>query len=162
MNMTDERIKYQFKIILRSINQRCNDKSQISYPWYGGKGIKNYLTEEDIEYMWNRDNAKDMDKPSIDRIDSDKNYEFDNCRFIELYDNIGKMNHENKCKSILQLDLNGNLIKEWSSVIIASQELKLNRGNIASCARGVHNRKSVGGFIWRYKEFSEKLQAIKL
>jgi hypothetical protein len=55
---------------------------------------------DDLEFLWNRDNASQMDRPSIDRIDSKGHYVLTNCRFIELLDNIrrkrgvGKLNME--------------------------------------------------------------------
>lgn len=55
---------------------------------YGRRGIKFLMTIEDFEYLWNRDNANGMDRPSIDRIDTDGNYILDNCRFIELRENM--------------------------------------------------------------------------
>jgi group I intron endonuclease len=50
-------------------------------------------------------------------------------------------------KSILQYDLNGNLIKEWLSVPEAKKWL--GKGDIVGC---LYNRqKQAGGFIWKYK-----------
>jgi hypothetical protein len=49
-------------------------------------------------------------------------------------------------KVVLQYDLCGNLIKEWSSL----SEIDLNISNIANCCRGI--AKSAGGYIWRYKD----------
>ena len=56
---------------------------------------------------------------------------------------------EKLSKPILQYSLEGSFIKEWSSMILVSKTLNLNRGNITSCCKG--KNKSVGGFIWRYK-----------
>jgi hypothetical protein len=46
------------------------------------------LTIEEIKTLWFRDNASQLTRPSLDRIDNDKGYSFDNCRFIELLENI--------------------------------------------------------------------------
>lgn len=66
---------------------RCNRPSAKSYPNYGGRGIKMLLSMSDVEFIWNRDGAAGMDRPSLDRINSDGHYEFGNCRFIELVQN---------------------------------------------------------------------------
>lgn len=70
-----------------AINQRCNNSNSSGYRWYGKKGIRNHLSVNDVKFLYLRDKAKEMKRPSIDRIDSQKNYFIINCRFIELSDN---------------------------------------------------------------------------
>ena len=67
----------------KSIMSRCYHKDH----WYSNHNIKNYLTPEDLKMLWFRDKAYEMDKPSIDRIDSSKDYSVANCRYIEFRDN---------------------------------------------------------------------------
>lgn len=59
--------------------------------YYKDKGIKNFLSVDNLKTIWFRDKAYEMKKPSIDRIDSNKNYCFDNCRYIEMSENISRM-----------------------------------------------------------------------
>lgn len=75
---------------LQYIKQRCNNPNHKSYKYYGGRGIKNFLTKDDIKYLWFRDKAYLMEKPSIDRKDNDGNYIFYNCQYIEFVQNINK------------------------------------------------------------------------
>ena len=63
--------------------QRCTNKNHTAYKYYGGKGIKFELTLKEIKILWLRDNAFEMEKPSIDRKNAKLNYTFDNCRFLE-------------------------------------------------------------------------------
>lgn len=72
---------------LQGLRKRCNYPKQDSYSRYGGRGIKALLTVEDIKQLWFRDRAADMEYPSIDRVDSNKNYTYENCRFIEMREN---------------------------------------------------------------------------
>ncbi len=81
------------------IKQRCNNPNTRNYKHYGGRGIKCLMTFEELKYLWNRDKAYNMDRPSIDRIDNDGNYEVSNCEFMELRDNIKKMNVNLKKKT---------------------------------------------------------------
>ena len=78
-------------ICLANINQRCYNSKRVGYKYYGGKGIKNYLSSKDIKYLWFRDKAYLLKKPSIDRINSNKSYTMDNCRFIEMVENIRRI-----------------------------------------------------------------------
>jgi len=64
---------------LNYIKARCNDPRNK----YFKLGIKCFITEEQLLYLWQRDKADLMKWPSIDRIDSTGNYHLDNCRYIE-------------------------------------------------------------------------------
>lgn len=73
---------------------RCINPKYKSYPRYGGKGIKFLITMDELKYIWSRDKASLMRKPSLDRINNDGDYAIENCRFIELSENCTKGNHE--------------------------------------------------------------------
>ena len=139
------REKYPFKKLLKNLRQRCENPNQPAYKYYGKKGVKCLLMEQDLKFLWRRDNAHLLKQPSIDRIDNNRDYCLDNCRFIEMKENAGR----NKRKSILQFDLNGKLLKEWNSLISASKKLGIGIGNITLVAQG--KRKTTGGYIWKYK-----------
>jgi len=74
----------------RGAKARCNNQNNNRYNSYGKRGIKFLLTKEELKKLWFRDKAFNMIKPSIDRINNDGNYEFNNCRFIELKANLLK------------------------------------------------------------------------
>ena len=54
-----------------------------------------------------------------------------------------------RAKAVLQYDLDGNFIKEYVSANNADDELGLGHGNVYSACIG--KKKSVGGFMWRFK-----------
>lgn len=56
----------------------------------------------------------------------------------------------NLTKQIVQLNLNSVIIKNYNSIISASQETKISKSNISGVLRGV--RKTAGGFVWKYLE----------
>jgi hypothetical protein len=94
-NRIDKRIKEYDKThpwirTLVSINQRCNNPKNERYNQYGKRGIKNYLTKEDIKFLWVRDRAFEMMQPTIDRKDNDGHYELSNCQFLELIEHNKK------------------------------------------------------------------------
>ena len=67
--------------------QRCTNPKASAYPKYGAKGIKFFMTVNEVKRLWFRDKAIELEQPSIDRLDSTKHYTYDNCQFIELREN---------------------------------------------------------------------------
>lgn len=55
-----------------------------------------------------------------------------------------------KSKTVLQYDLQDNLIKEFPSIMQAHRELGFSQGNINKCCKG--KRKTAYGYKWKYKE----------
>jgi hypothetical protein len=59
--------------------------------------------------------------------------------------------HINKWSGfIIQYDLNGEKIKEWSSTYEAATILKISRSNITRCLK--KHQHQANGFIWKYKK----------
>lgn len=144
----DYKKKYPWKKIFQSIKTRCNSPKYINYKDYGGRGIECRITVDELKELWFRDQAYEMVKPSIDRKDNDGHYEFDNCQYIELKDNVSKRNTEVLSLQILQYSKSKEFIKKWNSIRKASKELHIDNADITKCARG--RLKSAGGFIWKY------------
>lgn len=63
-----------------------------SYPCKNWTVREHTLTIAQIKELWFRDNAGELKKPSIDRIDPTKGYVKENCRFIELSENQSRAN----------------------------------------------------------------------
>jgi hypothetical protein len=53
-------------------------------------------------------------------------------------------------KKIIQLNKQGEFIKEWSSQKIAGKKLNIIPSDISACCRG--KQKTAGGYIWKFKE----------
>jgi hypothetical protein len=51
-----------------------------------------------------------------------------------------------KSTPVLQYDLKGNFIKEWSTI---AEPLKLGFGDVDAALRG--KQKTAGGYIWKFK-----------
>ena len=84
--------------IYKTAKQRCVNPNSGAYPWYGAKGVRFLLTREQFLYLWIRDNAHALSRPSIDRINPRGHYVQSNCRFIELSANIGRCNTPEKAR----------------------------------------------------------------
>jgi hypothetical protein len=135
----------------KAVRQRCNDKNANNYKYYGGRGIKCYLTTEDIKFLWFRDKAYLMKEAHLSRKNHNKNYILNNCFFSNKNQNVGESNKRNKSIPILQFDKQGEFIKEWESITLASKENLGEISNISKCAKRINGYKSVKGFIWRFK-----------
>lgn len=76
------------------IKERCNNPKRNNYKNYGAKGIECLLSIADLRYLWDRDKAEFMIRPTIHRLDSDDDYILSNCIFIDWKDHckISKRN----------------------------------------------------------------------
>ena len=72
---------------------------------------------------------------------------FDKDRFLKKDEYKTK-----KCKKVLQIDLNGNLIAEFIGVRIAGKETGIDHRSISAVAAGSKIRKTAGGYQWKYKD----------
>ncbi len=140
------KLNHPWLTTLSNIQQRCTNPKFPKFEYYGGKGIKCLITSDELKELWFRDKAYLMNKSSIDRKNSKKNYTFDNCQFIELNINCCK---ESK-KLVLQFDLQNNFIREFKSVTEAGKKLNIHKTGISACCRG--KQKTSIGYIWKYKE----------
>lgn len=52
-------------------------------------------------------------------------------------------------KKINQYDLNNNFIKQWNSIIEASNTLKIDTSSISKVCK--NKRKTAGGYVWKYE-----------
>jgi len=78
--------------IWRDMKGRCKYVYDISYKWYGGKGIK-VCNEWQISYQAFKNWALASgynDNLTIDRINSNKDYSPDNCQWLTNAENIAK------------------------------------------------------------------------
>lgn len=88
------------------IRNRCRSAY---FKSYGGKGIECRISLEEVKFLWFRDKAMNLKRPSIDRIDNDGHYEVTNCRFIELSENSQKGSKKSSLRCINgHLYANGN------------------------------------------------------
>lgn len=75
----------------RRIKTRCiYDKNSSYYK----RGVKCEITISELKILWFRDEASKLKQPSIDRKNSRKDYTFDNCRYIELSENLKRKKGE--------------------------------------------------------------------
>ena len=110
--------------IWRAMRRRCSDKNQLSYTWYGGKGIIVCDEWDSYENFKSWAIAKGYEENlSIDRIDNDGDYTPDNCRWAT---NLTQGNNTTRNKKIT---FNGETlnISQWSRKLGGKGSLVANR-----------------------------------
>lgn len=132
--------------IYYGMRERCYNFKNHKYNLYGGKGIK--ICEEWLnDYLcfkeWSYANgySEDIKGISIDRIDSDKDYEPNNCQWISISENSAKANrgrHKNKHKhkSIIGIRDNGEVI-EIINISDFCRKYNLGRSSVSHRINGI-------------------------
>jgi len=143
----------RFYNIYYSIIARCNDKNN---KYYGGKGIKcEWETfEEFYKDMYDTYKA-DL---TIDRIDSNKDYCKENCRWAtykeQAKEKVGKtsliknLGGYDNSRAVNQYSLDDKFIKNYKSARLASRQLNMDNSSITKCCKG--KMKTAGGYKWEY------------
>lgn len=144
-------------------------ESILNQRWDNGNGYKdNKLFFSDIqEYGWiegfyhiviednlTKQEAEDLEKKLIKKYNSqNKDYGYNLA--------IGGVCCSTNAVKVCQYDLNGNFIKEYSSIAEAT---RINKGvydsSIRACCRG--KRSSAGGYIWKFTNEETKIKKGKI
>ena len=87
--------------VWRGMKRRCHSTSDKNYDIYGGRGIAvcdEWRNNFQAFYDWAMANGYDENAPTgqctIDRVDNDKGYSPDNCRWVDM-----KVQNNNKHKT---------------------------------------------------------------
>ena len=142
------------------------------YHDYGKKGIKFCITPDEMDALWVRDKGHLMDRPCIDRIDSNGNYQFSNCQFVEL-----RVNASNRMKGVRMTAINRRnrsdaMIKRLSKLenVLTNEKLReeLTNGktiwalaNEYQYTLGALYRRIVADKILSIDEFKEENERLK-
>lgn len=102
------------------IIQRCENPNHERYKSYGGRGITvcaEWRQSYRVFEKWANEHGYDVNAKShqctLDRIDNDKGYSPDNCRFV---DNRTQCNNKRSNKNITIDDITHS-IQEWSRIV---------------------------------------------
>lgn len=120
-----DKVTRKIHSIWHGMKCRCNTASSGSYERYGSKGVKVCKEWENnfyAFYNWSLANGY-ADGLTIDRIDSDGDYEPSNCRWVDY------VLQANNRKTNVRLCYNGesHTIAEWSNLLNISRNVLYNR-----------------------------------
>lgn len=106
--------KHRLYRIYQNMKNRCYRKNDKYYSIYGGRGIKicdEWLNDFAIFAEWALNNGY-ADTLSIDRINTNGNYEPSNCRWIDNFE------QSNNRRTTRQITYNGetHTVREWAKI----------------------------------------------
>ncbi len=153
-----------FQRMYDGMKQRCYNPKNKRYENYGGKGIRispewlhfeTFVDDMFIDYEKLKNNSLDLrTSPSIDRIDSNKNYSKENCKWIKYGENSAK----DKKIPIVRMDFDNNILATYESMTEAVKELKyvqfgamkmeVSISQIHNCCN--HKSKHHVGYRWEF------------
>lgn len=76
--------------VWKAMRQRCNNKNNKAFGWYGAKGIVVCARWNDFAVFLHDMGQRPSAKHDIDRIDSSGNYEPQNCRWLTRKENSSR------------------------------------------------------------------------
>jgi hypothetical protein len=114
---------------------RCNNEESKDYPRYGQRNIKvccDWLVSCKLFYEWSLENGYGHNL-QIDRIDNDKGYSPENCRWVTRLEQARNKKFVTKIEKIKNAV---DLLKKGKSRIEICKELNLSYGIVKSIHRG--------------------------
>lgn len=119
---------------------------------------KNKISESNKGKCLSEETKKKLSEANKGKNTGEKNYLYGKHLSEETKRKISEANkgklvgaNNPHATKVNQYDLDGNIIKIWSSIVDASRELKMSKQSIYQCCSNCYtNCKTAGGFIWRY------------
>lgn len=149
---------FKHEILCASLTKqeaRNKEKEYISYYKQGGKS---YNITDGGEGIWGYHFTEEQRK----RLSESRKGIKQSPKTIakRVAKNTGKVRTDEQkmktSKPVVQYDLQGNFIAEYFGINEASRQTGINNAHIGDCCNNIRNRKSAGGFIWRFKGDSSK------
>lgn len=139
--------KYNTRLytIWRSMKQRCYNKNNIRYKHYGGRGVAvcdEWLNDFMTFYTWAVSHGYD-DNLTIDRIDVNKNYEPNNCRWLTL----PQQNRNTRRNRYFTINGVTKCLKDWCiqyNVPYSTVQHRLKQGSTIEEALSLSERSFIG------------------
>lgn len=107
--------KHRLYHVLQGVKNRCYNVNHNAYNRYGGRGItvcEEWLNDFQTFYDWSMNNGY-QDDLSIDRIDNNKGYSPDNCRWVDR-----KTQQRNRRTAInITIDGETRCLSEWCELL---------------------------------------------
>lgn len=165
----DKYNKSKLGVISRMYRGQCSTSKRRGHdkPSYSFDELKSFLLNSDtfnkLYTNWITSNYNKWVKPSLDRLDDNKGYSFNNIQLMtwkENFDKASKCTSEGKFKhggggkkQVSMFSKDGVLLKTFESAVEANRVTKVNIGNLNRCCN--NHIKYAGGFIWKFSNEKE-------
>lgn len=132
--------------------KRCEKPKNKMFKWYGEKGIKVIYSLKEFIY-WYIKESEGFSRPTVDRINHNNDYNFDNIQIVEKSENskerIFRLGTPKQRRKVI-VSKNGIDIFTALSTLSAAILVNGYQRNVYSVCRGL--RKSHRGFKFRFLE----------
>ena len=150
----EEKNKFTFKRVSNGIySMQKNSSKQRGHqpPAYTLEELRSWMQQQpNLNKLLKDYEASGGDRklaPSVDRLDDEVGYTFDNIRLVTCKVNQDK-EHAKQRKAVIQMTLEGEFVKEWSSVHEAAKKTGNHQSNISYVCMG--KRPTAGGYKWKF------------
>ncbi len=129
--------------------QRCTNPKNDSYYNYGERGIKmcnEWENDFSAFYDWAMKHGYN-DSLSLDRIDNEKGYSPDNCRFVTAKEQCRNRRNNRK---VARLSKSGEVLEVYGSIAEAEEKMGGSIGGICAACRG--KLRTSKGYMWKYAD----------
>ena len=143
-------VEGMFIRLFDSTNEGYNTSAYSSHSCKHSEETKRKMSKARIgenNYWYGKHHSEETKRKMSEALSGEKNPNFGKHLSEEHKKKISESMGVN---GILQFSKDGELIAEYSSIHEAERNTGCNNCSICKCCKG--NRKSAGGFIWKYKE----------
>jgi hypothetical protein len=159
--MSNQKRTEKYRRSLKGLVNRMY-KGQCIYSKERGHPVPEYSRKEFIDYAiihpkvielyeeWVKKDYNTWYRPSVDRLNDDLPYTWDNIQFITWKENNDKSISSKRIR-VIQLDLEGNFIKAHESVRAAAKAVNGTHSNISRVCKKVKGFDTCKGFNWEYE-----------
>ncbi len=163
-NATHGKSRTRLYRVWAGMKERCLNSNATNYSSYGGRGIgvcdewrDSYEEFEKWAMASGYDPSAKFSECSLDRIDNDRDYCPDNCRWVtyaKQAQNRRKCQKPNLWRPVEMIDDSGSVIKRYTSVKQAAADTGIPRQQISSACNG--RIKTTHGTRWRHAQIDEE------
>ena len=150
------RMSYIYQGQLQSSKERGH-----AVPAYSPEALTMWAFSQGLEQIvetWAKSGYSKNFAPSVDRLNPNLGYSFENIRLVTWKTNNDKAYQDRKscthvtrqCRRVEQLTLNGEHVAYFASIAAAGRATGIQRTNINAMCMGKPAYKSVGGFLWQH------------